>query len=292
MYHVTQDDSVGLSGRAVVLHEMSDSAGAAIDSMATDRQGQYRFVIGSPDITAEYLVSVEHDDIGYFSSVLRLAPSGGDTVPPIVVYDTSSAAPPISLRERHVVIRNEEPDGTRQVIELIALRNDGRFTRIAADTSNPVWECALPPGAFQLAVGESEVGAGAVYFRENKLAVAAPIPPGEKQLLVSYLIPRVNGTLSLPVDQPTQRLTVSIEDTTATLSGIGLVLYGIEDVGGAFLKRYDGSEIAARTNVLVRFETSVVSVEHLKLLLVAAATLVLAGTLTWWLRKQRAATTP
>jgi len=289
---VTPGDSVGLAGRYVVLHEMREASGDAIDSVLTDRGGQYLFLVQSPDVTADYFVSVAHDDIGYFSNVLHLEGSGLDTVPTIVVFDTSYAGPEIRLRERHVVVRSEEPDGTRQVIELIVLRNDGRFTRIASDTSTPVWEGVLPPNAIQFAVGESEVGAGAIYLREDRMAVAAPLPPGEKQLLVSYLVPRVAGSMHLPVDQPTHRLTVSLEDTTASMAGGVLELRGIENVGGTRFKRYEGSDVAVGTPLNVQFDSAVLSLERLQLFFVVAVTLALAGTLTWWLRKQRSASPP
>jgi len=288
VFHVTPDDSVVLSARAVVLHEVSEVGGGAIDSVYTNHDGRYRFLVSSPDTSAEYFVSVEHDDIGYFSSVLHLAPGGADTVPSIVVYDTSYASPNIVMHERHIIVRAADVDGTRLVIELIALRNGGRFTRITADTSSPVWQGVLPASAFQLAVGESDVGAGAVYGRGNSLAIIAPIPPGEKQVLFSYIVPRVGELLEFPVDQPTTRLTVSLEDTTATASGSGLALYGIEEVGGGFFKRYDAADVPAGLPVSVRFETPFVSIARLQFIVVFGAILALAGTLTWWMRRNHA----
>ncbi len=286
VYHVTPEDSLGLSGRAVVLHVVRGSSGAAIDSARTGRDGRYQFVVSSPDTTALYYVSVEHHDIGYFSNAQQLGPGLATTAPSIIVYDTSGVRPPIVLHERHIIVRSEDVDGTRQIIELITLLNNGRFTRIAADTTSPVWQGVLPAGAFQLAVGESEVGAGAVYTRGVRLAVAAPIPPGDKQLLFSYIVPRSEDLLDLPVDQPTVRFTISLEDTTAVAFGDGLVLYGTEEVGGAVFKRYDAGGLSAGAQVSVRFKRALLSVARLKLAVIVSATLALGWTLTWWIRKQ------
>jgi hypothetical protein len=275
-----------LAGHEVVLHQVNDSGGVAIDSVLTNDDGRYRFYLAVPDTSAEYVVSVEFDGIGYFSAAMRLFPGGVDSVPPIVVFDTAYGRPEILLQERHIIVRSEEPDGTRQVIELIALRNDGRFTRIAADTASPVWQMRLPAGMVQLAIGESEVGSGAVYERGDALAIAAPLPPGEKQVLFSYFVPRGRGLLQLPVDQPIGRMTLSVEDTNAVVTGTGVVLAGTEEVGGVGLKRYDARNLAAWTPVSVRFVEPFFSVGRLQLLVVIGAGLMLAGTLTWWVRRQ------
>jgi hypothetical protein len=287
IYRVTQSDSIGLNGSLVVLHEVSGPGGFAVDSTRTNRYGEYQFQVQSANTAADYYVSVGFQDIGYFSSALRVGEGGPLTVPSIVVYDTSYTTPSITLHERHIIVRHADVDGTRQIIELITLRNGGRLTRISADTGNPVWQGVLPGDAFQLALGESEVGTGAVYTRGDRLAVAAPIPPGEKQLLFSYMLPRNDTHLDLPVDQPINRLTISLEDTTAVAVGGGLVLYGTEVVGGTVFKRYDAGGLSAGSMLQVRYETALVTVARLQVFVVAAGVLALAGTLTWWWLVQR-----
>jgi hypothetical protein len=291
VFHVTAEDSVALTGSTVLLHLVQGPSGAVIDSTQTDRLGRYRFSVASPDTASAYFVSVEHDGIGYLSTTLVLIPGGNDSVPAIVVYDTSYAEPPIILHERHIIVRDEDVDGSRQIIELLTLGNGGRVTRIAADTSFPVWQGILPEGASQMAVGESEIGAGAVYSREGSLAVAAPIPPGEKQLLFSYIVPRSEGALQIPVDQPIRRLTISLEDTAAAAAGGGLVLYGVEEVGGTAFKRFDAGNLAAGTILSVHFQSSVLTVARLEMAVVVAVVLLLSGTLTWWVRKNRSTRT-
>jgi hypothetical protein len=285
--HVTLTDSLAVSGRTVLLHEVRGPTGFISDSTTTDRNGRYQFSVPAPDTAARYFVSVEHHDIGYFSSPLPAAPGSADTFPAIVVYDTSYSRPTIELRERHIIVRGEDVDGTRQIIEFLTLGNSGRFTRIAQDTSTPVWQGVLPLGAAQMAVGESDVGTGAVYGRGGRLAVAAPIPPGEKQLLFSYVVPRLGGQLQFPVDQSIARVTISLEDTTAVAVGGGLKLYGVEEVGGAVFKRYDAGNIAAGMSLSVRFEQAIFSIARLKIALIFLVAILLGGTLFWWMWKQR-----
>jgi len=290
VFRVTPSDSVALPGRIVALHRIRAELGEQVDSVSTDGAGRYGFRISAPDTSDGYFVGVEHDGIGYFSAVLRVTPRGIDTVPPIVVYDTSYTQPDIFLQDRHVIVRSAGPDGTRQVIELLALANRGRFTRIAGDTSTPVWHGALPPGAFQLEVGQSEVGARAVYRRGDSIAVAAPIPPGEKQILISYLVPGSMAYLALPVDQPIVRMSVLLEDTTATISSGQMELRGMEEVGDAWFNRYEAAAVPPSTLVAVRFETPSVSPGAIvKWLVVGVAALALAASLWRWTRSHRAA---
>jgi len=292
VYHVTVADSLALPGRDVVLHEARGSSGTIVDSTSTDRNGRFLFSVPSPDASIQYFVSVEHHAIGYFSSALALGVGETISVPTIVVYDTSYSRPTIVLHERHIIVREADTDGTRQIIELITLDNGGRFTRIAEDTSGPVWQGELPAGATQVAIGESEVGTGAVYEREGRLAIAAPIPPGEKQVLFSYIVPRNRGQLNVPIDQEIGRLTISMEDTTAVAVGGGLALYGVENVGGAFYKRYDAGNLTVGNQITVQFQQELFSIARLKIAVVVAVVLALSGTLTWWLRKQGPTTAP
>jgi hypothetical protein len=292
VYHVTPQDSVALSGRAVLLHRVQGASGTVVDSAQTGRSGMYRFFVTSPDTSVQYFVSVAHNDIGYLSPTMALTPGSIDTVPSITVYDTAYATPLIVLRERHMIVREMDVDGTRQIIELLTLGNGGRFTRISADTANPSWQSLLPAGASQLVVGESQVGRGAVYLRDGRIAVAAPIPPGEKQLLISYMIPEIDGELQIPVDQPIRRFTVSLADTSAEALGGGLVLYGVENVGGAVFKRYDAGNVTAGTVLSVHFQRTFFTVARLEVMIVVAVVIVLVGTLTWWLRNQTLTRTP
>ena len=79
------------------------------------------------------------------------------TFPPLVVYDTSSTGPPITVAQRHIVIRGAPGAPRRSVMELVALANDGTVTRHAGEPARPTWIGRLPGNASGFTVGQGDV---------------------------------------------------------------------------------------------------------------------------------------
>ncbi len=284
---ITSGDSVPLASAWVVLHEVTLTGGGPVDSVRTNASGRYAMTLSPIDTTATYLASIEHDGIGYFSEPIDVVSAGRDMVETLVVYDTSYAEPDIAVAERHIIIRSAEDDGSREVIELVVLLNAGRFTRIAGDTSQPVWEGAMPAGVIQFEVSESDVSPQAIFRRGNSIAVVAPIPPGEKQFLVSYLIPSNLDELNIPLDHAIGRLNLLLEDTTAVVAQGPVVLRGVEELDDVFFHRYSAVNVRAGTVMVVRLDSAPLSAESLWWVLIALAGVTLGGALIWWLKQQR-----
>ena len=280
--HVSQQDSTPVAGQWVVLHRVTLSGGSPVDSQRTNSCGVYR--VGAPerDTLASYLASVTYQGIAYFADPLPGRGPAVDTAQTLLVYDTSSTAPPIQLVQRHLVIRTADEDGSRHVVEFLVLGNRGTRTRITNDTSRPVWEGAIPDGVVGFEVGESDVGPEAIELRDSRLAVVAPMPPGERQLLVGYLVPRSERDLTVFLDQPVERFTVLIEDTTATVSGGGLEFRGVQTFGELVLREFGAEMVAAGTTVRVRFRGARRAVGDFRWLFIGVMTLVMVAGLMWW----------
>jgi hypothetical protein len=227
--------------------------GAPVDSVRTDRAGRFAFQVPEVDTLASYLVSTEHHGIGHFSDPLRPSVDTLLTVPPVIVFDTSSTTPTIALAERHVLVHQREPDGTRRVIELFVLANRGTETRIAPTAAQPTWTGQIPDGALQFEIGLSDMSDDAILLVGNTIQVVAPIPPGEREMLVSYLLPRGARELRVPVNQPVGHLAVLLGDSTASLEADLLTLVGVEDLEGTPLQRYEAQDVSAGAPVLLRF---------------------------------------
>lgn len=243
-----------VTGAWAVLHQVSLRGGAPVDSGRTDGGGRYQVRAAVRDTATVYIVSVTYAGIAYFTRPLHARRGAvADTAETLAVYDTSSASPVVEVAQRHVIVRRPEADGSRQVLELLVLRNAGARTRIAPDTARPVWQGALPRGAIRLEVGESDVSAEAVYRRGDSIAVAAPVPPGEKQVVVSYVLPRARRALDLRVDQPMERLNVLVEDSAATLVGDALDRLGSETIEGTSFVRFARNDVPAGAHVVVNF---------------------------------------
>ncbi len=281
-----------VAGSEVVLHGVTRDSGGPIDSARTDARGQYRLDAPTVDTTATYLVSVEYSGLGYFSEPLQTFGARMDTASTLVVHDTTHASPPIVIAERHLVIRGAQPDGSRRIVELLILQNRGLTTRIAFDSLTPVWQAALPPNAVQFEVGDSDVSVQAVRQRGDSVVVFAPIPPGDRQLLLSYTIPSSAKEFPVPVDAPVASLNVLLEDTAATVVGGPLALRGVEELDDLFFRRYTGGPVLPTQSVTVVFAAQPVSLVSYWWVIVVLTTIALAWGLWRWLRLQPVRTPP
>ena len=285
-------DSVPAAGQWAVLHRVTMAGGGPVDSITTDPRGRYAMAVARPDTAATYLVSTRYHGIAYFSEPFTLR-EGSDTVATLFVFDTSSVAPAIAATERHVVIRPPEANGAHRVIELLVLVNGGTKTRVAPDTAHPIWEGPLAEGIVDFEVGAADMSAEAVYRRGNRVAVAAPIPPGERQVVIGYVIPPGSRTVVLPVGRDVSVLNLLVGDSAAVVPPTGLALTGQEMLEGVAYRRYtaalvgSGVSIAVEFPVPSRFEGLGLAV----LVSVVAAALVL-GLGIYVVRGRRAPVTP
>jgi len=281
--HLRGADSVPVPGIWAVLHQVTLESGGPVDSIRTDGAGRYQVRAPKRDTAAVYIVSVAYGGIAYFTRPIHVLRGPRDSAGVLAVFDTSSTAPRIELAQRHLIVRRPETDGSHHVLELLVLRNSGSLTRIAPDTSRPVWQGALPAGAMQFEVGESDVASDAVYRRGDSIAVAAPLPPGDKQILLSYVLPSSARRLALHVGQPVRRMNVLVEDSTAVLESGGLSRVGDENIQGESFLRFARENVPAGTDVAVRFASRHVGLAGMWWLIVgAAATILGAGLVLAW----------
>jgi hypothetical protein len=267
-------DSSALRGAMVVAHRLGVHVQGPVDSALTDPAGRFRFVIPRPESTALYVVSSRHAGIGYFSEPFgRDRRAGADRIT-LVVYDTAAAGPPLAVSVRHLVITRREADGTRKALDIVQVSNAGTRTRVSADSLAPTWRMRLPAGVTGLEVGESDVSPGAVRLEGGELVVAAPFPPGEKQIVVSYLLPR-GRRLRIPIDQPTARLELLVEDSGAAPVG-GLRVAEPMAIEGRAFQRFSADRLGAGASPELRFGPGLAR-ELWWLAVAAAAAGLLAG---------------
>lgn len=285
---VDETDTVGVEGVWASLHVVTAFGGTVLDSQITTASGTFEVTAEQSDTLASYLVSVEHHGIAYFSDPFR---SVAVSTPTLIVYDTASVGPPIVLNERHVILQPIETDGTRRVIELFVLRNEGTVTRVTADTSVPVWQAALPVGVSDFEVGTADVNAEAIYRRGDTVAVAAPIPPGERQILITYVLPRNQDELSLPLDQFIRHVNVLVADSNATVTPASFGFRGWETIETTIYRRFGSEDVIAGGVLTVRLADIPMSTDIVLWILVplvAAAMIVVL--IIWW--RKMPSTTP
>lgn len=289
---VVEGDSTPAAGVWAVFHQITTAGGAAVDSARSDAGGRYLVTAPARDSAAVYVVSVTYAGIAYFTSPLRPPAGTHLAAGALAVFDTSSTAT-IDLAQRHLIIRRAEEQGARRVLELLVLANTGARTRVAPDTSRPLWEGRLPRGAGAFEVGAGDLSAEAVYRRGDAIAVAAPIPPGEKQILVSYVLPATVRALEIDLEQPVGRLNVLVEDSAAGVMEGPLAPMGVEELEGVRFTRFEGQGIVPGTRIAVAFGRTPFSPTSLWWMVVAlAAASLAAGLVPWWWRAGRGRAPP
>ena len=247
LMRVRDRDTIPVPNAFVVAHAVSEARQGPVDSQRTDGQGRFRFSLRAPDTSTVYVVSSRYQGIGYFSEPFANQPEPLD----LIVYDTSVTGPPMTVAIRHLVI-TRGTSGDRRVLDIFQVSNTSKATRVGPDSAAAVWSAKLPAGAQSPTAGEGDVPAAAVRFTNGRVEVAAPFPPGLKQVVVSYDLRAGSKTLVVPVDQPTERFEILVEDSTATASG-GFTADEPVTIEGRVFRRYAADSAAVGSNATITF---------------------------------------
>ncbi len=216
MLRATPTDSIGVPGIEVVLHEVGVEKQGPRDSTRTDAAGRFRFRF-RPDTLAVYLVSARFDGIAYFSDPIDIESTAPTLA--LIVSDTSSTEP-VSASTRHVVLRAPDVDGAREALDIVVLRNSGTMTRVGRDTVTAAWGMALPPGVLGATVGDADFSPDAISIRDDSALVFAPIAPGEKQVVIQYMVPPDLSPFRIPIADSINAVTLLAEEAGVRVRGL------------------------------------------------------------------------
>ncbi|HEX6315372.1 MAG TPA: hypothetical protein VFZ73_10960 [Gemmatimonadaceae bacterium] len=256
-------------GQYVVLHRISADSSGPVDSMRTTASGTYRFRYRLAGPRSMYIVSARYAGVAYFTTPLREANVGSPDAD-ISVYDTTSAAFPLTVRARHVVVSPGE-SGTRRVVDVFEVANDSNLTLVAG-AAGATWRVALPPGASDPGSSGGDLPPDAFRFAEGVAELLVPFPPGSRQVVLTYAIPA--RTATIPIADPTANLEVLLEGAEGRVSGAGLTAEEPVSLEGRTFKRYTAAPAAAGAAVVVAGGSSG-SATRVALLAVAAVAVAL-----------------
>ncbi|MDP3912071.1 MAG: hypothetical protein Q8Q14_16940 [Gemmatimonadales bacterium] len=284
----------GASDRALprhwaYLHEFRGDSNRVLDSTRTDAAGRYRLTIARADTAARYVVATEYAEVDYFSQPL-LVDRRRLEVDPIIVYDTTSRG---AMRLRHrllAVFRTEPASGRRAqavVQEMVEVGNPGERTRIATDTTNPVWTIRLPRGFAEWSLAGGDVTADAVWLNGDTVKLFAPIWP-DAPLRASYRYTLSPQEIRVPVDQRIEEVTVLVDDSAARVSGVPLQSLGMRELDGQRFAAYRAGPLEAGAEIRVTLPRGPLTPEDLLPYVIAGAALALAGGLWFALRRRPA----
>jgi len=280
-------DTVPLPHARVVLHQVGRDAQGPIDSMVADGAGRFRFRFRA-DTSALYLLSSRYGGIEYFSPPVHTNPARPDTAIQLQTYDTSSTTP-IAIEARHIVVPRAGADGSRSVLDLIVLRNDGLRARVAPDSAHPSWSLTLPPGSGEMQLGEGDVSPDAVVRVGDTVRVLAPLAPGQKQLSIAYATVPVAGRLVFPVGPAETPINLLLEEPDARVSGGKLALADTQVIEGRSFRRFSGRVPAGGAVTLTVSAGPAAAARRVLVGLVGGLVLVLGAAAVWLVRRPRRA---
>jgi hypothetical protein len=217
------------------------------------------------------IVSAQHAGLAYISQPLHVGRGAAVTADPLVVWDTSSAGPPVRLRRRLLTIAKPNADGSREVLELLELENTGRATRVPQDTLQPSWTGAIPAAALQFTPQQGDFSPDAIVQRGDRVEVFGPIQPeGARQLSYRYVLGGEVHALALPIDQPTEELDLLLEDTLASVTAPGLRSVGVQPIKERHFAGYSAESLAVGAPVRIAFPAGRFAIDRVMPFLVGA----------------------
>jgi hypothetical protein len=217
----------------------------------TDEEGAFRF--DNVATEHEYLVSANYMEVDYYYPVIF---EPGETVAfvEVGVCDATTSDEAIRVGMSHIIVGVEE-EGI-QVTEVFWLVNDGDRTYVGTEGAEGVLVFTLPEGALSFGA-PPELMLDYQFITDNKVTYLVPFPPGERQLLFSYMLAKPGSTeftIPLEVDYPTDGLELmvegeNIEVATAQLAPAEPVIIG---TGERFI-HFRGENLPRGTVLDLRF---------------------------------------
>ena len=230
-------DTLPVAQAPVVLHRIGRDVQGPIDSVRTDSHGGFRFRFPL-DTGAIFLLSARFAGIEYFSTPVHTDPALPDTALTLIVSDTSASAPVVTA-SRHVVVSRPGTDGGRPALEIVVLENRGDLTRVAPDSLSTTWSEATPHQAIGMQSGNGDFSPEALRFERDSALLSAPISPGEKRVIFSYLLPASATRVTLPVSDSIEAMNLLVEESSAKVTG-PLTPADTERIEGRLFRRWTG----------------------------------------------------
>ena len=180
----------------------------------------------------------------YFGEAVA-TPAQLDDLYLIETWDTIGA--PESGMEIPIAVRNlvmeETEGGAWLVTDLIQLRNTRDRTIVAG--GGVVWSHEIPPSAVNVRVGQGDLSADAIEVREGRVNVLAPIPPGERIVLIRYTLEELPA--EIPVETFTDRIDILVQEPATAIEATPLSALGPVDVEGTTYRLYSAEGVAPTT---------------------------------------------
>jgi hypothetical protein len=225
----------------VSLHQVTAERSGVVGQSPTDASGAFRFDLPPADTGFNvFFVTVEHQGVRYFG-----APVHRGEVPAgyrVEVFDTTSSLPGAIRVARRGVILFPETDGGWSANELIRVVNTGRKT-LVSPAGSPAWEFALPSGATDFEVTESDAATPDLQVMGERALFVGALTPGPRELFVRYRLPAELAAIELQTTGATDTFDVFIPEGAAQVTVTGLPTTRVTTVENQRFVQYTGTDI-------------------------------------------------
>jgi len=283
-----------LGGAQVVLHRVDAVDAGALDTLAADPDGTFRFglpTVPDPGGRGEiYFASVDHQGVLYFGPPVATAMEL-DSIYRIEVFDTLTApvgGADLAVAVRYLLIEPFEAGWT--VTDLIELDVPQGRTIVPADSGGATWRYRLPSGIGEIQVGGGDIAPVSTSFVGDTVSVSMPLTPGPSQLVLRYAIDSL--ALEVPLPGETGELEVLVREPVPNMEVTGLVaVEPVELEPGVVYRRYAAAALSDSAISFRATETLGGGGIPVELLMVLIG-FGLAGVGIWAVRRSPAAVTP
>jgi hypothetical protein len=285
------EGDIPAEGGVVVLHSVSPDSAGEVDSVRVAADGSFELVLpGIPDAEVRsqiYFASIQYEGVLYFGTAITQAEQL-DSLYTIQVFGSEEVPRqglqlPITARNLFLELST---DGWWIATDMIAIENVGQKTLVAAE-DGIVWSYPLPPGAESAIMGQGELPPDAVSFEGGRISVSAPIPPGERTILIRYNLPELEATI--PVPGLTGRFELFVKEPAPPFEVAGLEPIDMVSLeAGSSYRRYGASALLDLQIALTQIQEDRPPPFRTLALLVTA---VLAGAVVLAYRRPRRAVT-
>jgi len=238
----------------VVLHRVAGGSSGEVDSVAVGPGGQFELALPEGSGTGDevFFATTRYQDVLYFGQAITRLPSAGGYV--IQAYPKLPSGPdawPL-LQVRNVVATRPESGQGWAVADFFELLNSAPATLVSGGTG-PTWSHALPLEAVNARADESDLSPGMASFRDGRVHVSAPIPPGQSVYVLRYDIP--GDDFGIPLEVTTGSVELLVAEPAGDLTVTGLAAVEGVELEGVRYRRFAGRDLAPSVVTVTGGET-------------------------------------
>jgi hypothetical protein len=239
------------SGVPVSLHPVRNEQELPGQTVASGRDGTFRFTGIAQDPSTSYFLSTEYEGAFYTEGPVEFT---GDTgAKDIQIFEVGRDMASVRVTNHHILV--ERAEDHLHVTEILVFQNDGSTAYLGTGLNhaeNVGVRLGLPASVkkFEPGMGGDE---GSVVVQGRDLASHRPIPPGQRPFSFSYEIP-LSGRMDLShrIYFPTESVDILINDPDLKVEGSSLTYTGSRDQGGKKFEIYQAKNLPVGSELTMR----------------------------------------